>query len=198
MNKKITALVLAVLMCFGAVSFADTDTDGTSVSDIKIESTEQPETTAEPENTEQPEVTAEPENTEQPAIAVKPDSEYKPEALADTVDIKIEMIKHPLVQDSFAKLELYSQSGELLGTQREWVGGITDSIDLSFSVPQYTLGETFKLKLVEGLQYVEYYSDKYYPGNEFLIQTYGYTDDSGCRKSEGCSQIFTVSCAAYD
>ncbi len=178
MNKKITALVLAVLMCFGAVSFADTDTDATE-SDIKIESTEQPETTAEPESTEQPETTAEPGSTEQPEITVKPEPTLAPETLADTVDIKIEMIKHPIVQDSFAKLELYSQSGELLGTQREWVGGITDSIDLSFSVPQYTLGETFKLKLVEGLQYVEYYNDKYYPGNEFLIQTYGYTDDAG-------------------
>lgn len=117
---------------------------------------------------------ADEENIDEPVFEIEPSYNT-----ATTLDITINMIDHPLVQDSFAKLELYSEDGTLLDTQREWVGGITDRIDLHFTVAPYYLGQKFKVKLVEGLNSLQYYDTIYYPGNEFYIETYEYTDENG-------------------
>lgn len=200
MKKKLTALILAALMCMGSVSFAENETtEATSDSEASVtaeatptpeaDGTEAPEPSAEAdeetESTQAPEATAEP--TEAPEATPAP---ANLNALADTVEIRIDMAKHPLVKDSFVKLELYSMNNELLGTGREWVGGITESVNMSFSVPQYTLGQSFKVKFVEGMNSLTYYDDTYYPGSEFTVQTYGYESENG-EYVKGNSFIFS-------
>lgn len=108
-----------------------------------------------------------------------PSADTDPMDIANTVDVIIDMEKHPLVVDSFVTVELYTTEDILLDTQSEWVGGITEKVVLHFSTPDYVLGQSFKLRFVGGLNWLQFYDTTYYPGGVFYIQTYSYTDDSG-------------------
>ncbi|MDY3031336.1 MAG: stalk domain-containing protein [Clostridia bacterium] len=179
MKKRIISIFAALALTFGAVSFAapteEENTPSAAEETTDLAPTSTPEASEVPEEIEEDiqETLPSPEPSAEPTAAPNTD------AVSNSVDITIEMLKHPLVQDSFAKLELYSADGTLLASAREWVGGITKEITLHFDVPQYTLGESFGVKLAEGLNYIQYYDDKYYPGTEFTVKTYGYTDDNG-------------------
>lgn len=102
-----------------------------------------------------------------------------PNNIASSVDLVIDMEEHPLVVDSFAVVELYSPEDVLLASASEWVGGITERIVLHFDTPEYVLGQTFKVKLVSGLNWLQYYDTQYHPGSVFYIDTYGYYDENG-------------------
>ena len=179
MKKRIISILAVFAMTFGTVSFAAPTEEETV--DLITEET----VTIEPlELTENEEDTLTIEENAETALSVEPIAEPvavvpNADAIADSIDITIEMLKHPLVWDSFAKIEIYSTDGNLLASEREWVGGVTNEITLHFNVPQYTLGEAFNVKLVEGLNYIQYYDEKYSPGVKCTIQTYGYTDDNG-------------------
>lgn len=183
MKKRLLTFIIAAVMCIAALPvMAETDTTSPEASmdgadnELVAQTSDDEPIFGIDENTEIP-----PEQTPIPV---------DPRNIAATVDIVIHMEDHPLVNDSFAKLEIYSNNNELLDTQREWVGGITERIDLHFTVPEYTLGETFKIKFVEGLNWIQFYDTQYYPGSEFYIQTYGYIDENGNHVS-GNSFIMT-------
>lgn len=95
------------------------------------------------------------------------------------VIIDFKMMPRMQVIDSFAAVELYTKSGKKLGEASEWVGGITENISFTFNVPQYALGETFVLKLKDGLSYIKYYDKAYGKGEAIELKTYYYKDENG-------------------
>lgn len=102
-------------------------------------------------------------------------SKYK----SDKVTVRLKMIPRMRVIDSFAVLQLCDKSGKVLGEKSEWVGGITENLTYEFSVPEYSLGESFILKLKSGLVNLKYYENTYPVGASIKLDTYVYTDDNG-------------------
>ena len=76
-------------------------------------------------------------------------------------------------------MELYNDKDEFLGSQLRYVGWDTPSVSMVFTVPQYRMGEKFKVKLVSGLRSLRYYDDWVEPGGTLEVQTYGYLNDKG-------------------
>lgn len=91
---------------------------------------------------------------------------------ATTVTVHVTMQQKPYTTDSFAALELYSSSGTLLDSDALWVGGITTDLTYVFDVPEYTIGESFTLKLTGGLTNLKYYDNTYHAGDSFIISSY--------------------------
>ncbi len=120
--------------------------------------------------------TAEPAETAAPEITPAPRSGAP---TASTLDFKVMIDDKKYVIDSFIKIEVYDKNGVLAGTDREWIGGITESVDLHYDVPEYELGDTFTVKLVEGVDTLKYYDTAIRPGESFEVETSWYTDDSG-------------------
>ena len=121
-------------------------------------------------------------NTEVETNANKPtdtqttiQSKYK----SDKVTVRLKMIPRMRVIDSFAVLQLCDKSGKVLGEKSEWVGGITENLTYEFGVPEYSLGESFILKLKSGLVNLKYYENTYPVGASIKLDTYVYTDDNG-------------------
>lgn len=96
---------------------------------------------------------------------------------SNKVILDIKLLPRMQVIDSFAKVELKDENGISYGEKVEWVGGITEKLHFEYEVPEYTLGKTFRLYLVDGLSYIKYYDDVIYKGGYFDLTTYGYTDD---------------------
>lgn len=114
------------------------------------------------------------EKTEEPA-AVPVLSEEK----SDVVKLDFKMIPRMQVIDSFAAVELCTKDGKTIAEKSEWVGGITESLSFEFEVPEYNLGETFVLRLKDGLTYLKYYDKTYGKGDSIELKTYYYKDDNG-------------------
>ncbi len=93
--------------------------------------------------------------------------------------LDIEIKKHKYIKSTNAVIELYNSKGELLGSQLRYVGWDTPSVSMEFDVPQYRMGEKFKLKLVSGLRSIRYYDEKAVEGETLEVETYGYLNDSG-------------------
>lgn len=93
--------------------------------------------------------------------------------------IDLKLIPRMRVIDSFAKLEICTKDDEVIEEKVEWVGGITERLSFEFTVPEYSLGETFILKLKGGLRYIKYYDDIYGTEQPVKLDTYGYTNDNG-------------------
>ena len=153
MKKKFISMLMATIMCFGVVAMAEPEENS--------------------EYSEEPSV--EFDVPEEEPVVISPNANQ----YANNVTIEIEMQKHPVVTDSYAEVELYSADGEFLASDKKWVGGITDSVTMNFTVPQYVLGQVFKVKFVGGLRSLQYYDDVYAPGDTFNIQTYGFEGDDG-------------------
>lgn len=98
---------------------------------------------------------------------------------SDKVSVHIDLLNRSNVKDSFAEFDLCDLDGTVLAHAKEWVGGITKELDLSFSIPEYEIGKHFLLKLTGGLTYAKYYDTKITPGQSFEFDTYAYTNNNG-------------------
>ena len=196
MKKKLTALFFAVCMCFNLSAFADNITDEviTEAEFSVAEKTDTEETNygyiEEATMDDVPTVTKLPVTTYEPVIDITPQATAvpvptqapvytNPELMSTTVNIEIDLLQYPSVKESTVEIELYSMSNAFLGKLSEPVTAGKKKIHMCFLVPQYTLGESFKVRLVSGLNSIKYYEDVYYPLNEFVISTYYYTNEYG-------------------
>lgn len=170
MKKRVLSFLMSMMLCIsGVCAFAEND--------VQIETSDEeqlvilaPGETEPPENADTAEESAQEENST-PLESELPNPTMSASPAAATIDFVINMQKRPLVQDSFAKLAIYSKDGQLLDTQYEWVGGITEKIELHFTVPEYPAGESFRVKVVEGVNWVKYGEKQYKAGEEFVIET---------------------------
>ena len=98
---------------------------------------------------------------------------------ADSLTVNLTMTPCMQVIDSMATVQLYNKNNVLLGEKTEWVGGITKNLTYKFDMPEYSLGETFYLKIKDGLSYLKYYDKVYYKEDTVALTTYAYIDESG-------------------
>lgn len=182
--KKLTALLLCfAMLCSGTAVFAD-DTDvvvKVDGAEIGTEQTAAPAPTAEGGSTEA--VTQTPEAEPEQVVTVT-ETAADPALLSSQVTVHILIEQQPYTIDSVAKLELYSIDGVLLDTAEEWIGGITSELYCTFDVPEYAMGESFKLKLAGGLTSMTYYDSIIREGQDVTIQTYSYLDENGSLVTE--------------
>jgi lipoprotein-anchoring transpeptidase ErfK/SrfK len=106
-------------------------------------------------------------------------SSADPALISDAVGVDITIAPHQAVIDSVARFNLFNSKGELVGTDEQWIGGETSQLRLQFSVPQYVIGDTFTLGLVDGLKELRYYDGVITPGGSFELATYATTDPDG-------------------
>lgn len=96
----------------------------------------------------------------------------------DAISIGLTMIPRTQVTDSVAVFELYSADGSVkLGEAEEWIGGITERLDIKFGVPSAQAGDSFRLRLKGGLTYVKYYDRTYGAGEDVELTVYGYKNE---------------------
>ena len=192
--KKLPSVLLAVTILLSSVSvFAATPSPAptqeptpTATAPVKADS---PTSTASPAETSESNGTSAPKETAVPIKAASPEpaaSELPqptptvpPQELSSQFKLDIDIVKHKYIISNNAVIELYSDDGELLGSELRYVGWDTPSVSMVFDVPEYRMGEKFKIKLVSGLRSIRYYDMRIEPGEMVEVQTYGYLNDEG-------------------
>lgn len=79
---------------------------------------------------------------------------------------------------STAYFELYDTNGTLLDYTSQTINNTITSFTLTFRVPEYTLGKTFRLKLAYGMKSITYYDNTIYIGETLDFSTYYYADEN--------------------
>lgn len=182
--KKILGMFLAVsIVLSGIVAFAETASPApTETPQVTAEPTVSPGTTVEPTETAATTPAAEP--------TVKPTSTptISENELSTQFVLNIDITSYKYIIPNDVTVELYSSSDELLGSITENVSQDTSSLNLIFNVPQYRMGEKFKVKLVSGLRSLKYYDKKIEPDGILEVQTYGYLNENGeYVQNNGCA-----------
>lgn len=175
--KKIIALFCTAVMFTASIPvFAETDSDIPAEqiqSNISAEeSSEQspPPVVTDTPNTDIPEQTAEQIPTQSETAATP-----KSQQLSITVNIP----QNELTLVSEAVFELYLPDNTLADTQKIAITKEYSSHTITFNVPEYELGTAFKLKLVSGIESIQYYDNFAYCGECTDLQTWFYRDEQG-------------------
>ncbi len=191
MKKILPFLITVSTLCTaGAFTASAAPTpEPAAQSDVtaQIEETTQPEETESPEETAQPSESPEPTlvATVQPTLSPTPAVPERELSTEFNLTIDVTSHKHIIANNAF--VELYSEDGELLGSQHRYVGYDTPSVTMVFEVPEYRMGTNFKVKLVSGLRSLKYYDSYVEPGGTLDVQTYGYLDENGVyAQANGC------------
>ena len=112
------------------------------------------------------------------------------------VYVNITMLPRMIVTDSVAVIELYNDNGTKIGEAEEWVGGITEKLELKFDVPPIKAGDKFVLKLKSGLSYLKYNDKVYAQGEGITLEAYEYKVEDG---NEGVVATFELDgCPVYE
>ena len=198
MKKILTFLLCASILSMNISVFAENEN---TQSEITVISTEEAETTTEDSSKAETETESDTsddseKNTDKQATEtetdVKAEITEKPEETAPVtavdpqylrnavkVNVYITPLQYPKASD--VTLSLYSSDDKLLDTKTMPLTAQTKEVDFVFDVPEYTIGESFKLSLDSGLTSIQYYSDTYYEGQSFSFPTYSYLDSDGIR-----------------
>lgn len=181
--KKLIAVFITASVLISAVSaFAATPTPAPTAEPtpaVTAEPTETPETSASQDTSKAPDATKEPDAAAAPASSPSPTPSAPPQELSKEFNLTIEVTPHKYIISNNAVIELYNDKDELLGSELRYVGWDTPSVNMVFSVPEYRMGEKFKIKLVSGLRSITYYDTRIEPGETVEVQTYGYLNDEG-------------------
>lgn len=188
--KKLLSLLLCISALTAALpAYADDTSQTTSESEVSVtETVATDETDAvadEDETTDDTDTVADEDET-----AVEPDDSATPTPTATTTPINPELAatqltvtaqieKMPFIKESDVTLELFTLDDKSLGTAAMHVTPDTQTVVFTFSVPEFEIGQHFKLKAVDGLDSVLYYEDRYFTGNEIAFPTYAYTNENG-------------------
>lgn len=172
--KKIIAAFLCMALCVSSASVMASETPAPSESTAPTEAVQTQAPSESPQVTITPDTSIDQSlsNTAEPTQPVSDETPEPSGPVSNQVVVRLTFEQQPYTIDSFASLQLYSDDGELLSEASQWVGGITTELIYTFSVPQYTAGETFKLKIDSGLSALRYYNDLYYAGQSIDLTTY--------------------------
>lgn len=176
-KHSLTALLLTAAILTPTLSFAQHPAFADEITITEANVAPETEASASPSALPSAEPTAEPVET---APTAAPTAEpVNPALISDAVGVDINIAPHQWVVDSIAKFNLFDKDGNLVGTSEQWIGGNTHSIRLQFSVPQYVVGDTFTLGLVDGFKSLKYYNDIITPGGSFILGTYAMEGKNG-------------------
>lgn len=183
MKKILTVLLTFSMLTGGIIAFAETPSPAPTAEELPVKSELPAETsdptpeTAAPSQTPDTAPTLSPEETAAPSPTAAPS--VPAQELSTEFNLTIDVIQQKHIISNNAVVELYSISDELLGSQLRYVGWDTPSVSMTFTVPEYRMGEKFKVKLVSGLRSLKYYDTFVEPGGTLEVETYGYLDEQG-------------------
>lgn len=189
MKKNIFTLALSACVFFSSAAVADELPEPTLIPDANVETAEIQDIS---DDASEADVSGNTSEISQPQESLEENFEadvsegnitYQTEDIeinniSNTIDFDIIMVKHEYPAENFINLELYSMDDTFLADFTEWIDGETDVLRAHFDVPEYTLGESFKLKLVSGISSLKYYDTVIYAGQSVTVQTYGYLDEN--------------------
>ncbi|MDD6762625.1 MAG: L,D-transpeptidase family protein [Clostridiales bacterium] len=176
MKKLISLLLCAAMSMSSVIAFAEQDT------------VEQASQTAADESTEVSAAENTPEAVEQLPVEPQAEETIDPAMIRNQVTLHVDITDVPNIEAADVCFELYSIDDRLLSSQSQRVDTGTKLLEYTFTVPEYTIGEAFKLRCISGLKSIRYYSDTYYPGQDIIFYTYSFADDGGNRViSDGIS-----------
>lgn len=194
MKKNVIAVLLTASILSAGISVFAAPTEPTvspaetispSETSVPFETAVPSETTA---PTDLPSVTDNPLQT--PSVTVSPSATTAPrsEELSTQFNLHIDITPHKYIIPNNAVIELYNDMGELVGSQLRYVGWDRMAVDMQFDVPEYRMGDKFKIKLVSGLRSISYNDEYVEAGGMLEVDTYGYTDENGVyTQSNGCT-----------
>lgn len=189
MKKLLSALIALSLLTGGMGVFAATPSPTSAPSETAAPTAtpaETPDTSAAPEESAQP--SSEPEVSVSPSPTASAVPIISGKDTSDEFKLEVYIKYHKFTRTTDAVIELYSESGELLGTASEKVTNGTKKLTMTYKVPRYKMGQKFKVKLVSGLRSISYYRKKVEPGGILDVETYSYTDENGNYKQcNGCA-----------
>lgn len=182
--KKISAVLITVFLLTNAVCAYAEPSPSPEVSQTpSAEATVLP--SASPEASPKPSPEASPNvlPTASPSASptALPTATPSPEELSKQFVLTIDVTPQKHIIPNNAEVELYSDSGELLAKGHRYVGWDTPYVTMTFDVPEYHMGEKFKVKLVSGLRSLKNKETGVYveAGGELEVTTYGYINDEG-------------------
>lgn len=195
MKKFLTMALIAAMLCSQAAFAEKEETESVTAEESVTEAAGLPaEEGEEVIEAELPEGAVEcAEDTAEPT-AIDGAEEEAETVIQDTqvLTVNVTMTPKMKVVDSVAVIELYDKDGNIIGTKEEWIGGITEALVLEFDVPELKAGDTYKLRLKSGLNYLKYYDAAYGVDEDIELTVYGYRNenDEPCVASdfalEGC------------
>ncbi len=94
----------------------------------------------------------------------------------DTVTVHLEIDQIVTLREGNVILALYDSEQTLLAEEGFALTRGLSSVNVTFSVPEYTVGKVFLLRLTSGASALRFNGDT---GTEMTLQTYSYTDDFG-------------------
>lgn len=184
MKKLSVVLLAASILISGMSAFAATPTPAPTAEPapaVTVAPSETASPSASPDATQTPNAAdvdndgSKPVSTQTPS----PTPSAPPQELSTEFNLTIDVEPHKYIISNNAVVELYNDKDELLGSQLRYVGWDTPTVSMVFDVPEYRMGEKFKIKLVSGLRSIRYYDTRVEPGEMVEVQTYGYLNDDG-------------------
>jgi len=194
--KKLLSVLITVSILASTVSvFASTPAPTVEPTTAPTE-TVMPTTLPESDETPSPEESASPEESVSPDVTVSPEETPLPSQtpivpeveLSTQFVLEMEIQEHKHIVSNNAYIELYNDKDELIGSDHRYVGWDTPSVTYTFDVPEYRMGDKFKVKLVSGLRSIKYHDKWVEPGGMLEVETYGYEDEEGNYvQNNGCA-----------
>lgn len=184
MKKSLSALIAVFIITASTASFAATPAPTASPhASPEVSPEVSPSVTAAATVTPDIIPTASPAVSPTPTVSstALPTSSPSPEEMSNQFVLTIDVTPQKHIIPNNAEVEIYNDKGELLASGHRYVGWDTPYVTMTFDVPEYRMGEKFKVKLVSGLRSLKNKETGIYveAGGELEVTTYGYINDEG-------------------
>ena len=98
---------------------------------------------------------------------------------SDTFTVHIDVLEpEGFLEYSTLRFNLFSSDGEWLGNRYAYIENSND-LTLEFNVPTYEIGESFQLVPTTGVDYIQYYDEKFSLEQPITVETYSYRNENG-------------------
>ncbi len=193
MKKLLSVLITASILTSAMSVFASTPAPTAEPTTAPVETT-LPTQTPTADETPSPEETVSPDATTSPDATVSPEETTAPTPTPPAHELSTQFIIEMEIQDrkhviaNNACIEVYNSKDELVASGHRYVGWDTEAVTYTFDVPEYRMGDKFKVKLVSGLRSIKYHDEWVEEGGMLEIETYGYEDEEGNYvQNNGCA-----------
>lgn len=180
MKKLLSVLMTTVILASSTGAFAATPAPSVEPTSEVVLAT--PSASPEVKETFSPTETVSPLATLLPSETLSPSSPtpaVPAEELSKQFVLEMEIQHHKHIIPNNAHIELYNSKDELIGEDHRYVAWDTPTVTYTFDVPEYRMGEKFKIKLVSGLRSIKYNETFIEPGDMIEVETYGYNTEDG-------------------
>lgn len=122
---------------------------------------------------------------------------YTEKPRSNNISVDFTVPANDYVIPTTAVFELYSMDDTLLGTAEFNTNKKSGSSKIVFQIPEYEVGESFKLKLISGLKSIQYYDSFIYENEFAVIETYAYVPH-GTTEHVVCTEFSMTAMPIYE